>query len=76
MAPAELLNDYVPVQQDFADVDWVVAADFVIRHALVLAGIVVLEKVVANEVFHRNEVKFVIGHLTLIKVDVGYRVAH
>lgn len=74
MAPAELLNDDVSVKKNLADVDWVVAADLVVRHAFVLAGVVVLEEIVADEVLHGHELFLVVGCLRLVKLDVGYGV--
>jgi hypothetical protein len=35
--------------------DWVVATNFVVRHALVLAGILLVEEGVRYFVFQRNE---------------------
>ena len=39
MAPTELLNDHVPVDQDFSDVNRVVAADLVVSKAFVFGRI-------------------------------------
>jgi 3-deoxy-D-arabino-heptulosonate 7-phosphate (DAHP) synthase len=49
------LNYHVSVQKNLADMDWVVAANFVVRHALVLAGILLVEEGVRYFVFQRNE---------------------
>ena len=46
VAPTELLDNNVAVKQDFANVNRVVATDLVVGHALVLAGVVVVKKVV------------------------------
>lgn len=55
MTPAQFLNYHVSVQKNLADMDWVVAANFVVRHALVLAGILLVEEGVRYFVFQRNE---------------------
>lgn len=36
VSPSQLLYDHVPIEEDFADVDWVIPANFVVWHALVL----------------------------------------
>jgi hypothetical protein len=46
MAPTELLDNNVAVKQDFANVNRVIAANLVVGHALVLAGVIVVKKVV------------------------------
>lgn len=55
MTPAQFLNYHVSVQKNFADMDRVVATNFVVRHALVLAGILLVEEGVRYFVFQRNE---------------------
>ena len=56
VAPTELLNDDVAIEQDFSDVDRMVATYLIIRHALILARILVIEKSVVNLLFQRSEI--------------------
>ena len=56
VTPAKFLNDDVPVHQDLAHVDWMVASNLVVRHALILATILVVEERVIDLLLQRCEV--------------------
>ena len=60
MAPAELLNDDVPVHQNLANMDGMVASNLIVRHTLVLTAVLVIEKRVVNLLLQRSEVKLVV----------------
>lgn len=49
------MNYHVSVQENLADMYGVVAANFVVRHTLILAGILLVEEGVGHFVFQRNE---------------------
>lgn len=44
VTPTELLNYNVPVDENLADVNWVVSAQFVVGHAFIFTGITIIEK--------------------------------
>jgi hypothetical protein len=56
VAPAQLLNDNISIKKDLADVNWVIAAYLIVRHALVFTGILVLEETLADLVLERSEI--------------------
>ena len=66
VAPAELLNNDIPVEQDFTHVNWVVAADLVVRHAFVLARVLFVEERVVYYVSERSKVQ--LGVVLLVRV--------
>lgn len=74
VAPSKLLDNYIAIQQDFTHVNGVVAANFVVRHAFIFARVIILEELVANNVFERDKLRFFVGCLAF-EVDVGYRIA-
>lgn len=74
MTPAQFLNYHVSVQENLANMDWVVAANFVVWHPLVLAGLLVVEEGVRDFVFQRNEALISIGmRCVLTAVRAGFR---
>ena len=60
MAPAELLNYDVPVHQNLAHMNGMVASNLVVRHTLVLTTVLVIEKRVINLLLKRSKVKLVV----------------
>ena len=60
MAPAELLNYDVPVHQNLAHMNGMVASNLIVRHTLVLTAILVIEKRVVNLFLQRSKVKLVV----------------
>lgn len=44
VAPAELLDDHIPVKENFTHVNWVVAANLVVGHSLVLARLLLVKE--------------------------------
>ena len=69
VAPAELLDDYVPIEQDLTDMHRVISTDLVIRHAFVLARVLFIEEIVFDLIFQRSEI-WPIG-LALVLASVG-----
>lgn len=66
MTPAQLLNDHVSIEEDFAHVHGVVAADLIVRHALVLAGIGVLKEALPQLELQGGEIliRFISGGIS------------
>ena len=60
MAPAELLNDDISVHQNLANMDGMIPSNLVVRHALVLTTVLVIEKRVINLLLKRSKVKLVV----------------
>ena len=56
MTPTEFLNNNISVKQNFSNMDWVVAADLVVRHSFVFTGIFILVKALAKFVPQRIEI--------------------
>jgi len=56
MTPAEFLNNYISIQKNFSDVNWVIASDLVVWHALILTTIFVLVKALSQFLSQRIEV--------------------
>lgn len=48
MTPAELLNDDISVHQNLANMDGMIPSNLVVRHALVLTTVLVIEERVVN----------------------------
>jgi hypothetical protein len=44
MPPTELLNNDIPVEQDFTHVNWVVSSDLVVWHAFVFARVLLVKE--------------------------------
>lgn len=42
MTPTEFLNNNISVKQNFSNMDWVIAANLVVRHSFVFTGIFIL----------------------------------
>jgi hypothetical protein len=51
MAPTQLLDNDVAIKQDFTNMNRVIATYFVVGHALVFARIVVVKKLVVDDIF-------------------------
>jgi hypothetical protein len=43
MPPAQLLNDYIPIKESLAHMDWMIATDFVIFYSFILRVVVLVE---------------------------------
>lgn len=65
MTPSEFLNDYISVEQNFSNMDWVVAADLVVWHSFVFTGILIFVKALA---------KFISQWIEVIIIDVCVRI--
>lgn len=64
MSPSKFLNDNVSIKQYLSYVDWVITTDFVVRHALILAGVLVLVETLVKNFSERLEILiFHIGEL-------------
>jgi hypothetical protein len=57
VAPTKFLNNNIPVEEDFTHVHWVVPADLIIRHAFVLATVLIVEERIMYYVFQRGKVQ-------------------
>ena len=71
MAPAELLDDDVPVEEDLTDMHWVIATDLVIRHAFVLARVLIVEESVIDFIFQRSEIWSIIKLALVLRPRIG-----
>lgn len=56
MAPSELLNDHIAVKKNLSHMYRMIAADFVVRHALILTGVLIFKETLTNLVLQGSEV--------------------
>lgn len=69
VSPAELLDDHVSIEKNFTNMHWVVTSNLVVRHSLVLTGVLIFEKTLANLILERSEIflwKIVLSKLLLM----------
>ena len=57
VTPSKLLNDDVPVHQNLAYMDRMIASDLVVGHALVLTAILVIEESIIDLLLQRCKVE-------------------
>ena len=60
VAPAELLNDHVSLEENFAHMHRVVAARLVVGHAFVLTAVLILVEALPQLVLQRSEISFLV----------------
>ena len=51
MAPAKFLNDDVPIDENFSNMNSMITTDFVIRHSFVLTRILLVKEWIRNHIF-------------------------
>jgi len=56
MTPSEFLNNYISIEQNFTNMDWVIATDLVVRHSFVFTGIFILIKAHTKFISQRIEI--------------------
>jgi hypothetical protein len=56
VTPTQFLDNDISIKQDLADMDWMIATDLVVRHALVLAGIFIFVKAFIKEISEWSKV--------------------
>ena len=71
MAPAELLDDYVPVEENLTDMHRVIPTDLVIRHAFVLARVLIVEESVIDFIFQRSEIWSIVELALVLGPRIG-----
>jgi hypothetical protein len=74
VAPPQLLNNYVSVEQDLAHVNRVVAADFVVWHAFVFTGILLLEERVVYQLVERLKVQLRVSSAFQMNLRIVHRI--
>ena len=57
VTPPQFLNNHISVKKDLPDVNWMVATNLVVRHTLVFARILFVEKFVINHFSQGSKIK-------------------
>ena len=63
VAPAELLNDDIPIHQDLSHMNRMIAANLIVRHALIFTTILIIEERIVNLLLERSEVETVLSRI-------------
>ena len=58
MTPAKFLNYHVSIEKDFSNMNRMIPSNFVIRHALILTWILVIEETLADLILQWSEILF------------------
>jgi len=56
VTPSELLDDNIAIEENLTDVHWMVPANLVVGHALILTRVLVIKEVVFNLVLEWREI--------------------
>ena len=56
MAPAELLDDHIAIEKNFANMDGMVSSNLIIRHTLIFTRILIFEKTSIQLILERGEI--------------------
>ena len=75
------MNNHISVKKDLPDVNWMVATNLVVRHTLVFARVLFVEKFVINHFSQRSKIKMceavflsnIFGGLILSDILLGVR---
>jgi hypothetical protein len=74
VAPAKLLDDHIPVQQDFTHVNWVVPSNFVVWHSFILTGILLVKERVVYYFLKRRKIGLLVVLMAMVLRGVLVRV--
>jgi hypothetical protein len=56
VTPSQLLDDDIAVEKNFADMDGVIASNFIVLNAFIFTGILVFEETIRKLIFERSKV--------------------
>lgn len=74
MTPTEFLNNNISVKQNLSNMDWVIAANFIIWHAFVFTGIFILIEALAKLISQRIEIIVIHVCVRIVARRMGSRI--